>query len=136
MPPTNILWNNPTPVGASILDLSKLCLYKLHYEEMKPRYHQNLKVCYKDTDSFLYRIEMKDLYTEKTLHYDLFKSCLFDKQPVRKSMTQLKSENHQIVVNRVKKIAVSSYNDKRFLLEDGVRSLAYGHYSLKFDDSG
>ena len=206
--PSKILWNKPTPVGASILDLSKLCLYKFHYEEMKPRYHKHLKVCYKDTDSLLYRIETKDLYTEmvsfkhlldlsdypethflhdksnkkvpltvtdelqgkvlteivclrsklysiqfqggvkqsakgvqksvkKTLHHDLFKSCLFDKQPVRKSMTQLKSENHQIVVNRVNKIAVSSYDDKRYLLEDGVRSLAYGHYSLrKFDENG
>ena len=74
---------------------------------------------------------------KKTLHHDLFKSCLFDKQPVRKSMTQLKSENHQIVVNRVNKIAVSSYDDKRYLLEDGVRSLAYEHYSLrKFDENG
>ena len=52
-------------------------------------------------------------------------------------MTQLKSESHQIVVNRVNKIAVSSYDDKRYLLEDGVRSLAYGHYSLrKFDENG
>ena len=31
--PPKLLWNKPTPVGASILDLSKLCLYKFHYEE-------------------------------------------------------------------------------------------------------
>ena len=195
-------------MDASILDLSKLCLYKFHYEEMKPRYHQNLKVCYKDTDSLLYRIKTKDLYTEmasfkhlldlsdypvthflhdklnkkvpltmtdelqgkvltenvclrsklysiqfqggveqsakgvqknvkKTLHHDLFKSCEFDKQPVQKSMTQLKSENHQIVVNRVNKLAVISYDEKRYLLENGLRSLAYGHYSVgKFDENG
>lgn len=200
--PNKVLWSKPTPVGASILDLSKLSLYKFHYEQMKPRYGAKLKVCYKDTDSLLYRIETTDLYADmltfkhlldlsdypeshflhdksnkkvpltmtdelqgkvlneiiclrsklysiqyeggvkqsakgvqksvkKTLHHDLFKSCLFDQKPVRRSMTQLKSENHQIVVNRVNKVAVSSYDDKRYLLQDGVRSLAYGHYSLE-----
>ena len=58
---------------------------------------------------------------KKTLHHDLFKSCLFDHQSVRRSMTQL----------RVNKIALSSYDDKRYLLDDGVQSLAYGHYSLE-----
>ena len=52
-------------------------------------------------------------------------------------MTQLKSEDHQIVVNRVNKIAVSSYDNKRYLLENGVRSLDFGPYSLrKFDENG
>ena len=32
---------------------------------------------------------------KKTLRHDLFKSCLFDNQLVRKSMAQLKSENNQ-----------------------------------------
>ena len=50
-------------------------------------------------------------------------------------MTLLKSENHQNVVNRVNETAVSFYDDKRYLLEDGERSLGYGHYSLrKFDE--
>ena len=74
---------------------------------------------------------------KNTLHHDLFKSCEFDKQPVQKSMTQLKSENYQIVVNRVNKIAVISYDEKRYLLENGLRSLVYGHYSVgKFDENG
>ena len=68
---------------------------------------------------------------KKTLQHDLFKSCLFDHQSVRRSMTQLRSINHQIVVNRVNKIALSSYDDKRYLLDDGVQSLANGHYSLE-----
>ena len=67
---------------------------------------------------------------KKTLHHDSFKSCLLNKANIKRSMTQLQSKNHQIVVNRVQKIAVSSYDDKRFLLEDGIRSLAYGHYKL------
>ena len=52
-------------MGATILDLSKLCLYKFHYEEMLPRNGSDwLKVVYKDTDSLLYRIQTNDLYAD------------------------------------------------------------------------
>ena len=40
---SKILWSKPTPVGASILDLSKLSLYKFHYDEMKPRFGDKIK---------------------------------------------------------------------------------------------
>ena len=49
---SSVVWTKPTPVGASILDLSKLSLHKLHHEEMVPRYSSDqVKVAYKDTDS-------------------------------------------------------------------------------------
>ena len=61
-----VVWTKPTPVGAAILDLSKLCLYKFHYEEMFPRYWSGpLKVAYKDTNSLLYFIETPDPYKDK-----------------------------------------------------------------------
>ena len=43
--PNKISWSKPTPVVASVLDISKLCLYRFHYDEMKPRYCNRLKVC-------------------------------------------------------------------------------------------
>ena len=52
----SVVWTKPTPfsIHASILDLSKLTLYKFHYEEMVPRYSSDhLKVGYKDTDSLI-----------------------------------------------------------------------------------
>ena len=62
---SSLVWNKPTPVGATILDPSKLSLYKFHSEEMLPRYGSDrLKVVYKDTDSLLYRIETADLYED------------------------------------------------------------------------
>ena len=42
--PSKIIWSKPSPVGASILDLSKLSLYKFHYDEMK-RFGDIIKVC-------------------------------------------------------------------------------------------
>ena len=34
-------------------------------------------------------------------------------------MTQLRSHCHQIVVNEIDEVAVSSFDDKRFLLDNG-----------------
>ena len=33
-----VVWTKPTPVGAANLDLSKMSLYKVNYEEMIPRF--------------------------------------------------------------------------------------------------
>ena len=67
---------------------------------------------------------------KKTLHHDLFRHCLFSKDKVFRTMTQLRSHSHQIVVNEIDKVAVSSFDDKRFLLDNSVSSLAYGHYKI------
>ena len=47
---TTVLWDKPTAVGASKLDLSKLSLYKFHCEEMITR---QTEIAYKETDSLL-----------------------------------------------------------------------------------
>ena len=65
---------------------------------------------------------------KKTLPHSLFKNCLLSKSTVRKEMT--KSVGHQIVVNSVNKVALSCFDDKRYILDDIVSSLTYGHYSL------
>ena len=64
---SSVLWNKPTPVGATILDVSKLSLYKFHYEKMLPRYGSDrLKVVYKDNGSLLYRMKTADLYEDRS----------------------------------------------------------------------
>ena len=45
-------------------------------------------------------------------------------------MMQLRSVGYQIVVNAVNKVALSCFDDKRYILDDTGSSLAYGHYSL------
>ena len=49
--------NSPIAVGASILDLSKLHMFKFHYETVKPTFAARAKLCYTDTDSLIYRFE-------------------------------------------------------------------------------
>ena len=39
-------------------------MYEFHYDYMKPKYGENLKLCYMHTDSLVYHIKTKDFYEE------------------------------------------------------------------------
>ena len=80
---SSVVWTKPTPVGASIPDLSKLSLYKFHYEEMVPRYSSDhLKVAHKDTDSLLNQIQTPDLYKDMASFKHLLDLCDSPKKPL------------------------------------------------------
>ena len=50
-------------LGQVILDLSKIIMYKFHYDYMKPKF-KDLKLCYMDTDSLIYNIKTEDFYAD------------------------------------------------------------------------
>ena len=56
--------NRPLPIGYSILELSKLHMFKFHYEVVLPKFGDKIELCFTDTDSFLYHVETADLYKE------------------------------------------------------------------------
>ena len=45
--------NKPVYLGLSILDLSKTVLYEVWYDYRKPKYGENAKLSYMDTNSFI-----------------------------------------------------------------------------------
>ena len=55
--------NKPIYIGACVLDLSKLSMFKFHYDTMKVRYPGALMMK-TDTDSLLYYIKTDDLYKD------------------------------------------------------------------------
>ena len=57
-----VIMNKPVYLGQAILDLSKIVMYESHYDYMIPKYSENLKLCYTDTDSLVYHIETEDSY--------------------------------------------------------------------------
>ena len=57
---TEIKMNKPVYLRQAILELSKTLMYEFHYENMRPRYGRKFKLCYMDTDSFVYEIETED----------------------------------------------------------------------------
>ena len=61
---TNLELNKPLYVGFSVLELSKLHMYRFHYQNMLTHYPDRLKLCFTDTDSLLYEIETRDIYED------------------------------------------------------------------------
>ena len=56
--------NKPVYLGMSILEISKRLMYEFLYDYIKPKYQNNAKVCYMDTDSFIIDIQTEDLYED------------------------------------------------------------------------
>jgi hypothetical protein len=74
---TMVKLDKPIYAGFCILELSKLHMYKHHYDYMKPKYGDKCKLLATDTDSFIYGIETPDIYkdmSDNKEHYDLLNS--------------------------------------------------------------
>ena len=61
---TSVFMDQPIPAGQAILDISKTLMYKLWYDYLKPQYQDKVKLCYMDTDSFIFQIETEDFYED------------------------------------------------------------------------
>jgi hypothetical protein len=71
--------NKPVFVGAAILDISKVHMYKFHYEHMKCKYMDRAKLLYTDTDSLVYHIETEDVYADMAEDKHLFDTSEYPK---------------------------------------------------------
>lgn len=64
---------------------------------------------------------------------DDHKKCLFDDITLN-SYTEnvsIRSFNHQLKTIKTNKLTFNKHDDKRFILKDGVHTLAHGHYRIK-----
>ena len=65
---------------------------------------------------------------KKNLKHSVYKKCLFNKTCDRVCNKGIQSFKHQIYSIATKKIGLSSYDDKRYVLDCGVETRAHGHY--------
>ena len=60
MKKTKVKMNKPIYLGLSILEISKILMNEFWYDYMKPKYNNDVKLCYMDTDSFIMNIKTND----------------------------------------------------------------------------
>ena len=61
---TSVLMNKPIYIGQTVLDFSKILMYDFWYGYLKPMYKNNIKLCYMDTDSFIFHVKTDDFYKD------------------------------------------------------------------------
>ena len=91
MKKVEVKMNKPIYLGQAILDISKTLMYEFWYGYLKPKYGDNVKLCYKDTDSFVIHVKTEDFFKDIADDVDKwFGTSKYDKNdnrplPIRKN---------------------------------------------------
>ena len=67
---------------------------------------------------------------KNTITHDDYRDCLFKQQVFSRDMPGLRSHNHEVYGETVRKVALSALDTKRYILDDGISTLAYGHKDI------
>ena len=71
----------------------------------------------------------KNVIKNNISHKNYQETLLGNKQ-MHNSMKTIRSQKHQLGSYKINKVSLSCFDDKRYILQDGINSMAYGHYSL------
>ena len=69
--------------------------------------------------------------TKRNIQFDDYPECLFSRKEQHRKTNGIRSHCHEIYIEEINKIALSSVDDKRVIMTDGIHTLAYGHNNLK-----
>ena len=64
MKKTKVKMNKSVYLGLLISEISKTMMYEFWHDYMKPKYGDNVKLCYMDTDSYIMHIKTEDFYKD------------------------------------------------------------------------
>ena len=63
--------------------------------------------------------------------FNEFKDTLFNKKVLRHKMRRIQGKKRKMGTYEINKISLSCFEDKRFVLNVGIHTLAYFHKELK-----
>jgi len=64
----------------------------------------------------------------EVLKFDKYLTCQAQETAQRVSFHKLESKDHNIYLSETSKQSLSAYDDKRYILPDGIATRAHGHY--------
>ena len=73
---------------------------------------------------------VKSLVVKNSITHEDYKNCLFTGKEQLRKMNVIRSHKHDIYTEEINKVALSSNDDKRYLLEGQTATLALGHYRI------
>ena len=66
----------------------------------------------------------------KELTLDMYMQAVSEHRVHTSAMTSNRSSEHELSTRTVTKVALSPYDDKRYILQDGIKMLPYGHRDI------
>ena len=67
---------------------------------------------------------------KKDIQHENYKETLFNNKQMYHKMKTIRSESHQLGSYEINKVSLSCFDDKRYILDDGKTSYAYGHKDI------
>ena len=77
---------------------------------------------------------VKKAYAKNCIHHADYRRCLIseerrDKQQLA-TFNTIRSKKHVVQSLEIQKVGLCAYDNKRYLLDDGIESYAYGHHKI------
>jgi len=76
---------------------------------------------------------VKKNVVQKEIRFDDFKKCLLTKESIYKKQNLFRTNRHNIYTVEQNKKALSAHDDKWYILENVMDTLAWGHYQIKVE---
>ena len=73
---------------------------------------------------------IKKQVVEKSITHEDYKTCLFTGKEQLRKMNIIRSYEHEVYTEEVNKVALSAGDDKRYIMSDGIHTMAWGHHKL------
>jgi len=73
---------------------------------------------------------IKKSYIKKHVHHQQFLDILQTKQITKSQFQTFRSKNHTVQTVEINKTCLNAFDDKRYILDDGTATLAYGHFQI------
>ena len=89
------------------------------------KYHRNGKIVEEKKAK-----GVKKCVVKKRISHDDYLSCLFDDVTIYRDSTSIRSISHQLYTLKQNKKSLFAFDDKRYILDDGISTLPHGHFKI------
>ena len=73
---------------------------------------------------------IKKAVIKSVIKHENYTETLFGHKQMHHKMNTIRSKNHLISTYSINKVSLCCFDDKRFILDDGIISYAYGHHKI------
>jgi hypothetical protein len=87
-----------------------------------------------EDDDLIRKLKSVSKRVTRTLEFQDYYKVFSEKTTLYSKMIRIVSKDHQIFTVEVNKKSMSGDDDKRFILEDGIQTLAWGHKDIKVEN--